>query len=55
MLRMIVCRIAAIVVVVMIGVVMWIQRRSAVEEAWRITTRRRRHDRTVAVIVEAVR
>ena len=54
MLRGEVGRIAAVVVVVLIGVMMRIQRRSAVEVSGRITTRWRRQDRIVAVIVEAV-
>ena len=47
-------RIATVLVMVVVGVVMRIHRRSAVEVARRITTRRRRHDRIVTVIVEAV-
>ena len=54
MLRDEVGRIAAIVVVVMVGVVVRIQRRSAIEVSWRIATRRRGQDRIVTVIVEAV-
>ncbi len=53
MLRDEVGRIAAIVVV-MVGVVVRIQRRSAIEVSWRIATRRRRQDGIVTVIVEAV-
>lgn len=55
MIRSVVGRITAIVVVVMIGVVMRIHRRSAVKITRRIATRRRRQNRIVAVIVEAVR
>lgn len=51
---MIVGRITAIGVVVVIGVVMRIQRTHVVEVSWRIATRRRRSDRIVAVVVEAV-
>ena len=47
--------ITAVQVVVMIGVVMRIHWRSAVEVTRRIATRRRRHNRIVAVIVEAIR
>ena len=47
-------RIAAASVVVMVGVVVRIQRRPAVEVSRRITTRRRRQDGIVTVIVEAV-
>lgn len=52
---MIGCRIAAIGVVVEVGVVVRIQRTHVVEVSWRIATRRRRSDRIVPVIVEAVR
>lgn len=54
MLRDEVGRITAIGVVVMVGVVVRIQRRSAIEVSRRIATRRRRQDRIVTVIVEAV-
>ena len=54
MLRNEVGRIAAASVVVMVGVVVRIQRRSAIEVSWRIATRRRGQDRIVTVIVEAV-
>ena len=54
MLRDEVGRIAAASVVVMVGVVVRIQRRSAIEVSWRIATRRRGQDRIVTVIVEAV-
>ena len=46
--------IATVLVVVVVGVVVRIHRRSAVEVSRRIATRRRRHDRIVTVIVEAV-
>ena len=52
---MIVGRIAAIGVVVVVGVMVRIQRTHVVEVSWRIATRRRRSDRIVSVIVEAVR
>ena len=54
MLRGEVGRIATVLVVVLVGVMVRIHRRSAVEVSRRITTRRRRHDRIVTVIVEAV-
>ena len=47
--------IATVAVVITVGVVVRIHRRSAVEVSRRIATRRRRHDRIVTVIVEAVR
>ena len=47
-------RIAAVHVVVVIRVVVRIHRRSALEVSRRIATRRRRSDRIVTVIVEAV-
>ena len=47
-------RIAAVVVMITVGVVHRVQRRDAVEVSRRITTRRRRHVGTEAVIVEAV-
>ena len=47
-------RIAAVLVVVVVGVVVRIHRRSAFEVSRRIATRRRRSDRIVTVIVEAV-
>ena len=46
--------VATVIVVVVVGVVVGIQRRSAVEVSRRIATRRRRSDRIVTVIVEAV-
>lgn len=52
---MVVGRITAVGVVVMIGVVVRIQRMHVVEVSWRIATWRRRSDRIVAVVVEAVR
>lgn len=52
---MIVGRIATIGVVVVVGVVVRIQRLHVVEVSNRIATGRRRNDRIVAVVVEAVR
>ena len=52
---MIVGRIATVVVMVVVGVVVRIQRLHVVEVTWRIATWRRRSDRIVAVVVEAVR
>ena len=54
MLRSEVGGIATVEVVVVVGVVVRIQWRSAVEVARRITTRRRRQDGIVTIIVEAV-
>ena len=52
---MVVGRITAVGVVVMIGVVVRIQRMHVVEVSQRIATWRRRSDRIVTVVVEAVR
>ena len=54
MLGVVVGRIATVIVVVVIGVVHRIQRTHPVEVSRRIAASRRRHHRTVAVIVEAV-
>ena len=52
--RVVVGRIAAVIVMITIGVVVWIHRRHVVR-VWTVSSRRRRwHHRTVAVIVVAI-
>lgn len=54
MIGVVVGRITSVVVMMAVGVVSGVQRVHAVEITWRIATRRRRKDRMVSIIVEAI-